>query len=64
MRHTEFWARMERVLGPSYAPVWARQQVLGGLQGRTVDEALSAGVPPKAVWRAVAEALELPESQR
>jgi hypothetical protein len=64
MRHTEFWARMELVLGPSYARVWSGQQVLAALEGRTVDEALQAGVPPKAVWRAVAEALSLPESQR
>ena len=64
MRHTEFWARMELVLGPSYARVWSRQQVLRDLDGRTVDEALQAGEPPKLVWRAVAEALSLPDSQR
>jgi Protein of unknown function (DUF3046) len=55
---------MELVLGPAYAPVWARQQVLADLDGRTVEEALEQGVPPKVVWRAVAEALSLPESQR
>ena len=64
MRHTEFWARMELVLGPSYARVWSRQQVLSALDGRTVDEALQAGEPPKVVWRAVADSLSLPESQR
>jgi hypothetical protein len=64
MRHTEFWARMDLVLGPTYSRVWARQQVLADLDGRTVDEALEAGEPPKLVWRAVAEALTLPESQR
>jgi hypothetical protein len=64
MRHTEFWARMELVLGPSYARVWSRQQVLSSLEGRTVDEALQAGEPPKLVWRAVADALSLPQSQR
>jgi hypothetical protein len=64
MRHTEFWARMELVLGPSYARVWSRQQVLSALDGRTVDEALQAGEPPKLVWRAVADALSLPDSQR
>jgi hypothetical protein len=64
MRHTEFWARMELVLGPSYARVWARQQVLSALDGRSVDEALEAGEPPKVVWRAVADVLSLPESQR
>jgi hypothetical protein len=55
---------MELVLGPAYARVWAGQQVLGGLDGRTVDQALEAGEPPKLVWRAVAESLSLPESQR
>jgi hypothetical protein len=64
MRHTEFWARMDAALGATYARVWARQQVLAGLDGRTVDEALADGIPPKAVWRAVGEALSLPDSQR
>jgi hypothetical protein len=64
VRFTEFWARMERALGPSYAAVWASQQVLGDLGGRTVEQALAAGEPPKVVWRAVAERLELPEAQR
>ena len=64
MRHTEFWARMEHVLGATYARVWSRQQVLADLGGRTVDEALEAGEPPKRVWRVVAEALSLPDSQR
>ena len=64
MRHTEFWARMEAALGAAYAPVWADQQVLGALQGRSAREALDAGVSPKDVWRAVAEALDLPDSLR
>jgi hypothetical protein len=64
MRHTEFWARMELVLGPAYAHVWAGQQVLRDLDGRTVEQALADGEPPKRVWRAVAESLSLPESQR
>jgi Protein of unknown function (DUF3046) len=64
MRHTEFWSRMELVLGPAYAPIWARQQVLADLDGRTVEQALEQGEPPKVVWRAVADALSLPESQR
>ena len=64
MRHTEFWDRMDAALGPAYSRVWARQQVLGDLDSRTVDEALEQGEPPKQVWKAVAEALRLPESQR
>jgi hypothetical protein len=64
MRHTEFWARMEQALGPAYARSWASQQVLAGLGGRTVTEALDQGEPPKRVWQAVWERLELPASER
>lgn len=64
MRLTEFWARMEHHLGPAYARTWSSQQVLSGLGGRTVDEALASGDPVKTVWRAVWAALELPPSER
>jgi Protein of unknown function (DUF3046) len=64
MRHTEFWARMEHALGPAYARVWADQQVIGDLGGRTVTQALEAGEPPKQVWRVVWERLELPASEK
>lgn len=64
MRHSEFWARMEEALGPAYAASWADTQVIGGLGGRTVVEALDAGEPPKQVWREVWRVLELPPSQR
>jgi hypothetical protein len=64
VRHTEFWARMDLALGEAYSRVWARQHVIAALGGRTVDEALAAGDSPKAVWRAVADALGLPPSER
>ena len=64
MRHSEFWARMDRVLGRAYSRTWAEQQVLSQLGGRTVREALEAGETPKHVWRAVWERLELPPSER
>jgi hypothetical protein len=64
MRHTEFWARMERALGPAYARTWAEQQVISDLEHRTVAEALAAGESPKRVWRAVWERLGLPASER
>jgi hypothetical protein len=64
MRHTEFWARMEEALGPSYARHWAGYHVIGELGGRTAEEALAAGVPPKEVWRAVWAALGLPARDR
>ena len=64
MRHTEFWDRMEAALGPAYARSWASMQVIGELGGRTVDEALAAGIAPKQVWRAVWAVLELPARER
>lgn len=64
MRHTEFWARMESALGPTYARTWSREHVIAGLGGRTVVQALDAGESPKTVWRAVWETLGLPAADR
>lgn len=64
MRLTDFWERMAAHFGPAYADSVARDQVLGGLEGRTVHEALAAGVPTKEVWRAVCAAFEVPASRR
>lgn len=55
---------MERHLGGGYAQVWADQQVLAELGGRTVSEALDAGDAPKTVWRAVWSSLGLPPAER
>lgn len=64
MRHTEFWQRMDEALGTGYARSWSQLQVLSELNGRTVEEALSAGVEPKEVWRAVWQHLRLPARER
>jgi hypothetical protein len=64
MRHTEFWERMDRALGRAYARVWAETFVIADLGGRTVVDALDAGVPPRQVWRAVWAVLELPPVDR
>ena len=55
---------MEHHLGGPYSRVWARQQVLRELGGRTVEQAIAEGEPPQRVWRAVWSALELPEAER
>jgi hypothetical protein len=55
---------MDAALGESYARVWADQFVMGELGGRTVSQALAAGVPAKQVWAAVWRALDLPASER
>lgn len=64
MRHTEFWSRMERALGPAYARTWSDQHVIAALGGRTVTEALAAGESPKTVWQAVWQTLGLPATEK
>jgi hypothetical protein len=61
VRLTEFWERMRAQFGDSYAGSVAKDHVLAGLDGRTVDQALAEGVDPKTVWRAVCEAFDVPE---
>ncbi len=53
MRLSDFWRRLNATFGATYAPSVASDQVLAELDGRTVNEALEAGVPTAAVWRAV-----------
>ncbi len=64
MRHTEFWDRLDAALGSAYSRSWASMYVIADLGGRTAQEALDAGVPPKEVWRAVWTVLELPARER
>ncbi len=64
MKETELWARLQRHLGAGYYRVWAAEHNLGELGGRTVVEALHAGIASKDVWRAAWAALDLPASER
>ena len=64
MREAELWRRLETTLGKVYAQAWAGQVVLSEIGGRTVVEALAAGVDRKQIWRAVWGKLELPARDR
>jgi hypothetical protein len=64
VRLTVFWDKMRGQFGDPYAASVAKDYVLAGLGSRTVDQALADGVDPKAVWRAVCEAFEIPEKSR
>jgi len=57
VRVTDFWERMRDVFGP-HAESLAEMHVLSELDGRTPLQAMAAGVPTRAVWRAVCEALD------
>ena len=64
MKETELWARLQHHLGAGYYRVWAAEHNLADLGGRTVDQAIDAGLPSKAIWRAVWSALDLPTRER
>ena len=64
MRLTEFWARMREQFGDTYAESVAKDYVLSGLGGRTVNKALADGEDAKVVWRAVCDAFNVPDGLR
>ena len=64
MRETELWARLRAVLGNAYAAVWADSVVHADLGGRTVVEALAAGLPVKRIWLVAGASLDIPEHLR
>jgi hypothetical protein len=64
VRLTVFWERMTAQFGAVYAQSVAKDYVLAGLGGRTVERALADGADVKAVWSAVCEAFDVPERLR
>ena len=64
MRLTVFWERMNARFGPAYAESVARDFAVSQLGGRTVTEALAAGISAKEVWLAVCEAFDIPPKDR
>ena len=64
MRLSEFWVLADEVFGQAYSRTVAADLVLGALGGRTVDAALAAGVPPREVWVALCDAMDVPEERR
>ena len=64
MRLTDFWDRMGEHFGSGYAESVARDQVIAELGGRTVYEAIDAGIETKEIWRAVCKRFEVPRTLR
>ena len=64
MRLTAFWERMNAQFGEAYAQSVAKDYVLAGLGGRTIERALANGEDAKTVWRAVCEAFNVPDTLR
>lgn len=64
VRLTVFWDRMNQQFGEGYADSVAKDYVLAGLGGRTIEQALADGVAVKSVWREVCAAFDVPARLR
>jgi hypothetical protein len=64
VRYSEFREAVEDVFGPQLGRVLVAEQVLDGFDGRTAQQALDAGDDPRAVWRALCEAMQVPQARR
>ncbi|WP_024366756.1 DUF3046 domain-containing protein [Arthrobacter sp. TB 26] len=64
MRISDFWRLMDDEFGAGYSRVLSSSLVLAGIGGRTADQALSAGVPPRQVWLAMCEVQDVPPERR
>lgn len=64
MRTSRFWALAEDEFGAAYAHSLAASTHLAPLGGRTALEALEAGMPPREVWLALCDAMDVAEERR
>lgn len=64
MRTTVFRTMMNQEFGDARAGSIARDHVFADLGGRTVDQALAAGLAPQKVWLAVCDAFDVPAERR
>ena len=64
VRLSHFWTLMNDEFGEAYAGSLARGHVIAALGDRTVLQALDAGEPPREVWLALCDDMDVPESRR
>ncbi|RJQ78657.1 DUF3046 domain-containing protein [Pseudonocardiaceae bacterium YIM PH 21723] len=64
MRTTVFRRLMAEEFGAGRAEMIARDHVFADLGGRTVEQALDAGLEPKQIWRVVCDQFEVPADRR
>ena len=64
MRLSEFRIAVDDEFGEAYGRVITRDLVLGDVGGLTAEQAIKAGVPPRAIWNALCDASDVPESRR
>jgi Protein of unknown function (DUF3046) len=61
---SEFWDLVDAEFGRSSSRTLARDHVLAVLGNRTAEQALAAGVPPRDVWLALCDDLDVPPERR
>ncbi|QFU87803.1 hypothetical protein YIM_13085 [Amycolatopsis sp. YIM 10] len=64
MRITVFRRMMTDEFGAARAATLSKDHLFSGLGGRTVEQALAAGVPAKQIWQEVCAAFEIPAERR
>ncbi len=64
VRYSEFWDLVDDVFGARVGRTLTQDQVLGALGDRTSVQALADGEEPRTVWRALCDAMDVPESER
>lgn len=64
MRITVFRGLLAEEFGATRAETLARDHVLSGLGGRTIEQALADGVPAKEIWRQVCGEFDIPAERR
>jgi hypothetical protein len=64
VRLTVFWDQMNDQFGEAYAASVAKDYVLDGVGGRTVNQALADGEDVKVIWQAVCDAFDVPRNLR
>jgi hypothetical protein len=64
VRYSEFEELVGDVFGPQVGRALVADQVIGALGDRTARQALDDGEEPRAVWRALCDAMEVPEAHR
>ena len=55
---------MRQQFGEAYVDAFARNHVFSDLGGRTVQEALAAGIDARQVWQAVCGSFDVPPKLR
>lgn len=64
VRLTYFRELMEGEFGSARAAAVSHDHVFADLGGRTVEQALEAGIDPREVWKAVCDAYDVPRARR